>query len=162
MPRDPPVTRATLPCSRVIVGRALRRGQEWASNLWPPALERKDLPAGALVPTTEADPIEATAFVRAALQVLEGKWTLPILWQLRQGPQRYGDLRRVIPEISDKLLTQRLRDLERDGLVEREVTPTRPPRVSYSFSDYGRTLIPVIQSLCAWGQQHGVRQGRRD
>ncbi|WP_286161002.1 winged helix-turn-helix transcriptional regulator [Aphanothece minutissima] len=114
------------------------------------------------MPTTEADPIEATAFVRAALQVLEGKWTLPILWQLRQGPQRYGDLRRVIPEISDKLLTQRLRDLERDGLVEREVTPTRPPRVSYSFSDYGRTLIPVIQSLCAWGQQHGVRQGRRD
>ncbi len=114
------------------------------------------------MPTTEADPIEATAFVRAALQVLEGKWTLPILWQLRQGPQRYGDLRRLIPEISDKVLTQHLRDLEREGLVEREVTPTRPPQVSYSFSAYGRTLIPVIQSLCAWGQQHGVRQGRRD
>jgi DNA-binding HxlR family transcriptional regulator len=115
-----------------------------------------------LVPTTEAGPIEATAFVRAALQVLEGKWTLPILWQLRQGPQRYGDLRRLIPEISDKVLTQRLRDLEGDGLVLRQVTPARPPQVSYSFSDYGRTLIPVIQSLCAWGQQHGVRQGRRN
>ena len=112
--------------------------------------------------TTEADPIEATAFVRVALQVLEGKWTLPILWQLRQGPQRYGDLRRVIPEISDKLLTQRLRDLERDGLVLRQVTPARPPQVSYSFSDHGLTLIPVIQSLCAWGQEHGEGQGRRD
>ncbi|WP_216918713.1 helix-turn-helix domain-containing protein [Synechococcus sp. CCAP 1479/9] len=95
-----------------------------------------------MAPTTEADPIEATAFVRAALRVLEGKWTLPILWQLRQGPQRYGDLRRLIPEISDKLLTQRLRDLEGDGLVLRQVTPARPPQVSYS--DHGRTLIPVI------------------
>ena len=77
----------------------------------------------------------------------------------RQGPQRYGDLRRLIPEISDKLLTQRLRDLERDGLVLRQVTPARPPQVSYSFSDDGRTLIPVIQSLCVWGQLHGGRQG---
>jgi len=115
-----------------------------------------------LAPTTEADPIEATAFVRAALQVLEGKWTLPILWQLRQGPQRYGDLRRLIPEISDKVLTQHLRELEHEGLVLRQVTPARPPQVSYSFSDHGLTLIPVIQSLCVWGLQHGERQGRRD
>jgi DNA-binding HxlR family transcriptional regulator len=106
---------------------------------------------------TGTDPIEATTFVRAALKVLEGKWTLPILWQLRENPQRYGDLHRAIPEISDKVLTQHLRDLVRDGLVEREVVPTKPPRVSYCFSAYGRTLIPVLQTLCAWGQLYVER-----
>ncbi len=111
-----------------------------------------------MAPTTEADPLEATAFVRAALQVLEGKWTLPILWLLREGPRRYGDLRRGIPEISDKVLTQHLRELEREGLLEREVMPTRPPQVSYRFSAHGRSLIPLIQALCGWGQQH--RQSR--
>jgi DNA-binding HxlR family transcriptional regulator len=65
-----------------------------------------------------AGPIEASFFVRAALQVLAGKWTLPILWLLGQGPQRYGDL-------------------VRDGLVEREELPTRPPQVSYCFSAWG-------------------------
>lgn len=65
-----------------------------------------------------AGPIEASLFVRAALQVLAGKWTLPILWLLGQGPQRYGDL-------------------VRDGLVEREELPTRPPQVSYCFSAWG-------------------------
>ncbi len=109
---------------------------------------------------TGTDPIEGTTFVRAALKVLQGKWTLPILWQLRETPQRYGDLRRAIPEISDKVLTQHLRDLERGGLVEREVMPAKPPQVSYRFSAYGRSLIPLIQSLCAWGEQHLQRQDR--
>jgi DNA-binding HxlR family transcriptional regulator len=77
---------------------------------------------------TGADHIEGIAFVRAALQVLDGKWTLAILWQLRDGSQRYGDLRRAIPGISDKVLTQHLRELERDGMVEREVRDTKPPR----------------------------------
>ncbi|MCT0213824.1 MULTISPECIES: helix-turn-helix domain-containing protein [unclassified Synechococcus] len=104
-----------------------------------------------------ADPIKASLSVRAALKVLAGKWTLPILWLLGQGPQRYGDLRRGIPEISDKMLTQHLRDLVRDGLVEREEFPTRPPQVSYCFSTYGRSLIPVLQMLCAWGQVHVER-----
>ncbi|MCP9850380.1 helix-turn-helix domain-containing protein [Cyanobium sp. Morenito 9A2] len=104
-----------------------------------------------------ADPIEGTLFVRAALKVLVGKWTVPILWLLGQGPQRYGDLRRGIPEISDKVLSQHLRDLVRDGLVEREEVPTRPPQVSYGFSAYGRSLIPVLQTLCAWGQSHRER-----
>ncbi len=106
---------------------------------------------------TGTDPIEGTTFVRAALKVLEGKWTLPILWQLRENPQRYGDLRRAIPEVSDKVLTQHLRDLVRDGLVEREVMPAKPPQVSYRFSTYGRTLIPVLQTLCAWGKLYVER-----
>jgi DNA-binding HxlR family transcriptional regulator len=113
-------------------------------------------------PPTEADRIEGTAFVRAALQVLDGKWTLAILWQLRDGSQRYGDLRRAISGISDKVLTQHLRELERDGMVEREVRAAKPPQVSYCFSVYGRTLIPLIQGLCAWGKQHVRRQGRSD
>ncbi len=116
---------------------------------------------GASLPTG-ADYIEGIAFVRAALQVLDGKWTLAILWQVRDGSQRYGDLRRAIPAISDKVLTQHLRELERDGMVEREVRDTKPPQVSYCFSVYGRTLIPLIQSLCAWGEQHVRRQSRSD
>lgn len=105
----------------------------------------------------KTDPIEGTTFVRAALKVLQGKWTLPILWLMRENPQRYGDLRRAIPEISDKVLTQHLRDLVRDGLVEREEVPTRPPQVSYCFSAYGRSLIPVLHTLCAWGQLYVER-----
>ena len=116
---------------------------------------------GAPLPTG-ADPIEGTTCVRAALQVLDGKWTLAILWQLKEGPQRYGDLRRAIPAISDKVLTQHLRELERDGLVVRVVIDAKPPQVSYCFSDYGRTLIPLIQGLCAWGEQHVRRQSRSE
>jgi DNA-binding HxlR family transcriptional regulator len=112
--------------------------------------------------STGADRIEGTSCVRAALQVLDGKWTLEILWQLREGPQRYGDLRRAIPAISDKVLTQHLRELERDGMVEREVRDAKPPQVSYCFSVYGRTLIPLIQGLCAWGEQHVRRHSRSD
>lgn len=109
-----------------------------------------------------ADPIEASRFVRAALKVLAGKWTLPILWLLGQGPKRYGELCRGIPEISEKVLSQHLRELEREGIVERKVLPARSPQVSYSFTDYGRSLIPLIQTLCAWGEQHVKRQSNSD
>jgi DNA-binding HxlR family transcriptional regulator len=99
---------------------------------------------------------------RAYLQVLDGKWTLAILWQLKEGPLRYGDQRRAIPATSDKVPTQHLRDLERDGIVEREVRDANPPQVSYCFSVYGRTLIPLIQGFCAWGEQHLRRQSHSD
>jgi DNA-binding HxlR family transcriptional regulator len=111
---------------------------------------------------TKADRNEGTTFVRATLQVLSGKWTLLILWQLRNGPRRYGDLRRAIPGISDKVLTQHLRDLESEGVLEREVRAARPPQVSYCFSAYGSSLIPLIQALSVWGEQHLKRQGRSD
>ena len=94
--------------------------------------------------------------------MLDGKWTLAILWQLREGQQRYGDLRRGIPAISDKVLTQHLRELERDGMVKREVRDAKPPQVSYCFSAYGRTLIPLIQGLCTWGEKHVRRPGDAD
>lgn len=98
--------------------------------------------------------------IEAALRVLGGKWKLLILWHLAAAPLHYGALRRLIPAVSDKVLTQQLRRLERDGLVARAVEPlgeghpNLPPRTVYSLTPYGRSLYPVLTALCEWGRAH--------
>jgi len=90
-------------------------------------------------------PIEAT------LTVLGGKWTPLVLWQLRDETLRFGALRRQIPGITKKMLSQRLQELEAAGVVHREAYAEVPPRVEYSLTDFGQTLRPVLESMCAWG-----------
>ncbi|MBD1997566.1 winged helix-turn-helix transcriptional regulator [Leptolyngbya sp. FACHB-671] len=97
---------------------------------------------------------EGTLFVQTTLKVLGGKWKLLILWHLKDNDRRYSELKRLIPEITEKMLVQQLRELESDGLVNRTVFSEVPPKVEYSFTEYGRSLEPVLQTLCNWGERH--------
>ncbi|MEM6705812.1 MAG: helix-turn-helix domain-containing protein [Acidobacteriota bacterium] len=92
--------------------------------------------------------------VEAALEVLSGKWKGLILHHLLDETMRFSELRRLAPEMTQKMLTQQLRDLEQQGLVLRTVHPEVPPRVEYSLTEYGRTLEPVVAALRTWGQSH--------
>ncbi len=98
--------------------------------------------------------------VRAALDVIGGKWKPVILYHLMDGTKRHGELRKLMPDASQKMLTQQLRELERDGILSRKVHPEVPPRVEYAFSAYGRTLRPVIRDLCKWGKMHRSKAAR--
>jgi DNA-binding HxlR family transcriptional regulator len=97
--------------------------------------------------------------IETALAVIGGKWKILILTHLVPGKQRFGELKRLMPQISEKMLIQQLRELETDGLVERITYGTVPPKVEYSFSPYGRSLCETIQALMVWGEQHGSRVG---
>lgn len=103
---------------------------------------------------------EGTQFVQATLKVLGGKWKILILWHLKDEVKRFGELKRLMPEITEKMLIQQLRELETDAIVNRHVYPDVPPKVEYSFTDYGRSLEPVLQVLCNWGEAHLSRDTR--
>jgi DNA-binding HxlR family transcriptional regulator len=85
------------------------------------------------------------------MDTIGGKWAVVILAHLKQGPLRYGELRRLIPDITEKMLTQRLRELEADGLIERKVHSEVPPAVSYRMID--DELQAVLEALYAWGER---------
>ncbi|MEM7333110.1 MAG: helix-turn-helix domain-containing protein [Chloroflexota bacterium] len=89
--------------------------------------------------------------VEAALDVIGGKWKGVILFHLFEGTQRFGELQRRIPNVTRRMLTLSLRELESAGLVHREVYKQVPPKVEYSLTDYGQTLRPIIFSLRTWG-----------
>lgn len=97
---------------------------------------------------------QGTVFVQTTLKVLGGKWKLLILWHLKDRTRRFSELKRLMPEITEKMLIQQLRELEKDKIVNRQVYPDVPPKVEYSFTDYGRSLEPVLQVLCNWGEEH--------
>lgn len=108
----------------------------------------------------QSEQTDDTSFVQATLKVLGGKWKLLILWHLKDSARRYSELKRLIPEISEKMMIQQLRELESDGIVNRNMILEMPPKVEYTFTDYGKTLIPVFQPLCEWGQEHLNRMKR--
>ncbi|MBK8033829.1 MAG: helix-turn-helix transcriptional regulator [Anaerolineae bacterium] len=91
--------------------------------------------------------------IEKAVSILEGKWTLLILRELFTGMKRFGELRSELDGISPKTLTERLRILEAQGIVQRTIYPEVPPRVEYALTEYGETLRPVIDALRAWGEQ---------
>ncbi len=91
---------------------------------------------------------------RQVLDRIAGKWTALVIHVLAEGRQRYSELHRRIGGVSQKMLTQTLRDLERDGLVERTVYPVVPPRVEYSLTPLGRTLIEPLSAICRWAEAH--------
>ncbi|MGW1340655.1 winged helix-turn-helix transcriptional regulator [Kribbella sp. NPDC002412] len=99
---------------------------------------------------TQVDPVQACP-IAPVVDVVFSRWTTPILWTLNEfGRQRFVELERRIGVITPKVLTQRLRQLERDGLVLRTYYPEVPPRVEYEISDLGRSLAPLFQSLAEW------------
>jgi DNA-binding HxlR family transcriptional regulator len=95
--------------------------------------------------------------VEATLSVVGGKWKLLLIWFLREAPRRFSECRRQFPEISQKVLTQQLRELEADGVVHREVFREVPPRVEYSLTPFGQSLAPVLSALDEWGHGNGKR-----
>jgi DNA-binding HxlR family transcriptional regulator len=97
--------------------------------------------------------------VEATLDVIGGKWKVLILFWLRDQVCRFGELRRKIPDISERMLTQQLRELENHGIVHRNVFPVVPPKVEYSLTPYGRTLRPITDLMCRWGKKHMRRMG---
>lgn len=89
--------------------------------------------------------------IEAAMCFIGGKYKPIILWHLINKTLRFSELRRQIPQATPKMLTQQLRDLESDGLINRVVYPVVPPRTEYSLTELGETLIPIIQSIRDWG-----------
>jgi len=95
--------------------------------------------------------------VRDALDILNGKWKLPILISLSFGKKRFTQIAREIPNITDKMLSKELRDLEMNQLVKRTVYDSVPVTVEYSMTSYGKSLDKVIEELAKWGMQHRKR-----
>ncbi len=115
--------------------------------------------------TSQTHPGETSAAaspcpLTAALEVLGGRWSLIVLYWLADGTRRFSDLQRLIPDVSHKMLTSTLRQLESAGLVDRQVYPEVPPRVEYSLSEHGRSTRPVIEVVRVWGHQHLRHKGR--
>ncbi len=90
----------------------------------------------------------------AALAAIGGKWKLIIMYWLGESPHHFAGLQRAIPGISPKVLTQQLRELERQGLVARRPTGPIPAPIEYSLTDYGRTVMPVVDAVRHWGRGH--------
>lgn len=97
--------------------------------------------------TTTRCPAEAT------LAVIGGRWKVPIVWHLFGGTMRFSQLRRELAGITQKMLTQQLRELERDGVILRKVYAQVPPRVEYSLTATGRSLQPVVRAMCRWAHE---------
>lgn len=93
-------------------------------------------------------PIEVT------LDLIGGKYKALILWHLIEKTLRFNEIRSLIPQATPKMLTQQLRLLEEDGLVHREVYPVVPPKVEYSLTDFGKTIIPILDTMCNWGSNY--------
>ena len=92
--------------------------------------------------------------VEVTLAVVGGKWKGLILWHLRIKTLRFSQLQRRLQSVTQKMLTQQLRELERDGLINRQVYAEVPPRVEYSLSDTGRRLVPILELMRDWGQEY--------
>lgn len=92
--------------------------------------------------------------VEGTLDVIGGKWKPLIIWYLRKRILRFSEIQRAIPGITDVMLTKQLRELEKDGIVKRKVYKQVPPKVEYSLTPLGKTVIPVLDALCDWGIQH--------
>ena len=108
------------------------------------------------MPKTSSPPsvLEPQCPSRLVLERIADKWTALVIQILARGTMRYAELQRAIGGISQKMLTQTLRSLERDGLVQRTVHPVVPPKVESSLTRLGRTLIDPLQGLCRWSEKH--------
>ena len=92
--------------------------------------------------------------VEATLSLIGGKYKSLILWHLIERTLRFNELSKLITSATPKMLTQQLRELENDGLINRIVYPVVPPKVEYSLTDFGKSLIPILESMCSWGTNY--------
>jgi DNA-binding HxlR family transcriptional regulator len=98
-----------------------------------------------------------TCGLKASLDVIGGKWKVLILWQLHPRLRRFGELRQLVAGVSERMLIQQLREMERDGIVRRRVYHQVPPKVEYSLTEFGVSLREALVPLCDWGSKHMKR-----
>lgn len=96
--------------------------------------------------------------VAVTLEIIGGKWKALILWHLSFKTLRFSQLQRRLPKITQKMLTQQLRELEGDGLIHRRVYAEVPPRVEYSLTELGGSVVPILEQMCQWGKDYLSRQ----
>jgi DNA-binding HxlR family transcriptional regulator len=108
---------------------------------------------------SDVTPDMAASGVEEAFRMLEGRWKMVIIFHLfDRGKLRFSELERSIPGVSQKMLIQQLRDLERDGIVARTVHPQVPPKVEYELTSWGQAMCPALDALLEWAAQRPVRQ----
>ena len=102
--------------------------------------------------------------VRDVMNQIAGKWSTLLLQALAERPYRFGELRRLVPDISQRMLTQTLRDLQRDGYIGREVFPTQPPSVEYRLTPLGQSFLVLVKGLVDWSKEHhdAIRAARAE
>ncbi|KKX28100.1 helix-turn-helix domain-containing protein [Rhizobium sp. LC145] len=96
-----------------------------------------------------------------ALNVIGGKWKTDILWEINLAPRRFGELRRILSGVSEKVLAQQLREMEADDLIRREVFPGKVQRVEYSVTDFGRSLNEAVTVMADWGKAFEIRMAEK-
>lgn len=101
----------------------------------------------------KVDCSEKSCPVSRCMRVIGGKWKIIILYALKNGANRFGVLQKTIPDISKQMLTTQLREMEKDGIIHREIFPEIPPRVEYSITPLGKTLFPIIEAMDQWGKK---------
>jgi DNA-binding HxlR family transcriptional regulator len=106
-----------------------------------------------------AEPKAYNCGLEAALDVVGGKWKVLILWHLHPGRRRFGELKRRVTGVSEKVLIRQLREMEADGIVHRKAFHEVPPRVEYSLTTFGVSLLEALTPLCEWGGRHMKRIG---
>ena len=111
------------------------------------------MPTGSTAQTASGAAPKVCPHFHAAIELIGKRWTGAILAALSDGPCRFGELCQAVPGLSDRLLSQRLRELEAEGLVERTVVAGAPVRVTYSLTEKGADLSPALRELRAWGQR---------
>lgn len=92
--------------------------------------------------------------IELSLSIIGGKWKILIIWEMKDRSQRYGELKRSLPKVTHKMLTQQLRELEADEIINRKVYSEIPPKVEYSLTLLGKSVIPVIDLLREWGEEY--------
>lgn len=98
--------------------------------------------------------LESDCPMNLTINILSGKWKLAILWHLSRGTIRFNELQRLLANITQKTLTMQLRELERDGIIYREVYPESPLRVEYGLTNIGESMQPILSAMCEWGKDY--------
>lgn len=94
------------------------------------------------------------------MDYIGGKWKMVVLWYLKQGKKRYGALRKLMPDVTERMLSIQLKQLEEDGLIKREVFTEKPPlKVEYSLTPFGETLLPILEAIALWGRNLAAEKG---
>ncbi|MGW4245990.1 winged helix-turn-helix transcriptional regulator [Nocardia sp. NPDC004722] len=107
--------------------------------------------------STEGDAVNTVCGMSVAIDVVGGKWKMHLMWVLAEGPQRFGQIRRLLTGVSEKVLAENLRQMEASGVVHREIYPEIPPRVEYSLTELGWDLSAALRPLEEWGDRNRDR-----
>lgn len=92
--------------------------------------------------------------VEAAMDVIGGKYKALIVYELIGGTRRYNEIQRAVPQATPRMLSKQLKELEKDGVINRVLYPVVPPKTEYSLTELGKTLVPIVEALCKWGEHY--------